>query len=142
MMEQSPLETLMTLRQHELDSVEATFGKAVAREAEAEKALAQAQWKILSEQACASDAQADDEAVEAFSRWLPLGRKAVAEAQERCHQAALDRETVRGALLEARAALETVQTLRDERREEARQSGLRKEQAALDDLALRRADLP
>jgi len=136
-MEPSPLDTLITLREQELDVVERSFAEAVAREATAEERLAAAQEAILNEQRTASSSTAGDGAVEAFSRWLPLGRKAVAEAQARCREAALDRETVRAALIAARAAMEAVKTLRDEQKEEERQADLRKEQNVLDELAVR-----
>ncbi|MFT8808554.1 flagellar export protein FliJ [Gluconobacter sp.] len=136
-MERSPLETLIALREQELDLVERRFADAVARETAAEERLNAAQEEILSEQRLASSPTAGDGAVEAFSRWLPSGRQAVVEAQARCREAALDRETVRSALIAARAAMEAVRTLREERKEEERLEGLRKEQNVLDELAVR-----
>lgn len=136
-MERSPLETLIALREQELDLVERRFADAVARETAAEERLNAAQEEILSEQRLASSPTAGDGAVEAFSRWLPSGRQAVVEAQSRCREAALDRETVRSALIAARAAMEAVRTLREERKEEERLEGLRKEQNVLDELAVR-----
>ena len=136
-MEQSPLDTLITLREQELDLVERRFAEAVAREAAAEEKLSAAQEEILSEQRIASSPTAGDGAVEAFSRWLPAGRQAVTEAQARCREAALDRETVRSALIIARAAMEAVKTLQEERQEEERLAELKKEQNALDELAIR-----
>ncbi|MBS1073434.1 flagellar export protein FliJ [Gluconobacter sp. Dm-73] len=136
-MEYSPLDTLITLREQELDLVERSFAEAVARETAAEEKLSAAQEEILSEQRIASSPTAGDGAVEAFSRWLPAGRQAVAEAQARCREAALDRETVRSALIIARAAMEAVKTLKEERQEEERQAELKKEQNALDELAIR-----
>jgi len=136
-MEHSPLDTLITLREQELDLVERSFAEAVARETATEEKLSAAQEEILSEQRIASSPTAGDGAVEAFSRWLPAGRQAVAEAQTRCREAALDRETVRSALIIARAAMEAVKTLKEERQEEERQAELKKEQNALDELAIR-----
>lgn len=136
-MEQSPLDTLITLREQELDLVERRFAEAVARETAAEEKLSAAQEEILNEQRIASSPTAGDGAVEAFSRWLPVGRQAVAQAQERCREAALDRETVRSALIIARAAMEAVKTLREEQKEEERLVELRKEQNTLDELAVR-----
>ncbi|MBS1102748.1 flagellar export protein FliJ [Gluconobacter sp. Dm-62] len=136
-MERSPLDTLIALREQELDLVERSFADAVARETAAEEKLAAAQLEILSEQQIASSPTAGDGAVEAFSRWLPAGRQAVTEAQDRCREAALDRETVRSALIAARAAMEAVKTLREEQKEEERQVELKKEQNALDELATR-----
>lgn len=49
-MERSPLDTLITLREQELDLVERSFADAVARETAAEERLAAAQEEILSEQ--------------------------------------------------------------------------------------------
>lgn len=136
-MERSPLDTLITLREQELDLVERSFADAVARETAAEEKLAAAQEEILSEQRIASSPTAGDGSVEAFSRWLPAGRQAVLEARERCREAAMDREAVRSALISARAAMEAVRTLREEQKEEERQDGLKKEQNALDELAIR-----
>ncbi|GBR70061.1 flagellar export protein FliJ [Gluconobacter kanchanaburiensis] len=136
-MEKSPLDALIALREQELDLVERSFAEAVAREAAAEGQLDAAQEEILSEQRIASSPTAGDGAVEAFSRWLPLGRKAVADAQDRCREAAVDRETVRSALIAARAAMEAVKTVRQERQEEERQADLRKEQNVLDELSIR-----
>lgn len=136
-MERSPLDTLITLREQELDLVERRFADAVAREAAAEEKLDAAQEEILSEQRIASSPTADDGAVEAFSRWLPVGRQAVLEARQSCREAAMDREAVRSALISARAAMEAVKTLREEQKEEERQAELRKEQNVLDELAVR-----
>ncbi|MQR98600.1 flagellar export protein FliJ [Gluconobacter aidae] len=136
-MERSPLETLIILREQELDLVERSFSEAVARETVAEEKLAAAQTEILNEQRAASSSTADDGAVEAFSRWLPAGRQAVLDARECCREAAMDREAVRAALIAARAAMEAVRTLREEHKEEERQADLRKEQNALDELAVR-----
>lgn len=118
-MEPSPLETLITLREQELDLVERSFAEAVARETAAEEKLTAAQAEILNEQRIASSPTADDGAVEAFSRWLPGGRQAVLEARQRCREAAMDREAVRSALIAARAAMEAVRTLRKSRRKKS-----------------------
>ncbi|MBS1084703.1 flagellar export protein FliJ [Gluconobacter sphaericus] len=136
-MEPSPLETLIALREQELDLVERSFAEAVAREVAAEEKLTVAQAEILNEQRIASSPTADDGAVEAFSRWLPVGRQVVLDARERCREAAMDREAVRSALIAARAAMEAVKTLWEEQKEEERQTDLRKEQNVLDELAVR-----
>lgn len=140
-MQQMPLETLRRLRRHELAAVEKAFGEAVAREAEAEGALCRKHQQLLLEQKRASDPTADDGAVEAFSRWLPVGRQAIAEAQQCCQQAAMDRDRIRSALLMAQAALKAVETLEEQQAGEMKQISLRKEQAMLDELALRQRSL-
>ncbi|GAC87378.1 hypothetical protein Gbth_024_134 [Gluconobacter thailandicus F149-1 = NBRC 100600] len=140
-MRQMPLEVLRRLRRHELADVEKAFGEAVAREAAAETALGQRHQDLLMEQKLASDPLADDRAVEAFSRWLPVGQRAISEAQERCRQAAIDRDCIRSALLMAQAALKAVEKLEEKQQGEIQQHRLRKEQAVLDELALRQRNL-
>lgn len=136
-----PLEVLRRLRRHELADVEKAFGEAVAREAAAETALGQRHQDLLMEQKLASDPLADDRAVEAFSRWLPVSQRAISEAQERCRQAAIDRDCIRSALLMAQAALKAVEKLEEKQQGEIQQHLLRKEQAVLDELALRQRNL-
>lgn len=140
-MKQMPLDTLKRLRRHELEAVEKAFGEAVARESAAEAGLSKAHLLLIQEQKLASDPQADDDAVEAFSRWLPVGQRAIADAQELCREAALDRDCLRSALLMAQAALKAVEKLQDKQRLEMNYLALRKEQAALDELALRQRAL-
>ncbi|AFV99945.1 flagellar export protein FliJ [Gluconobacter oxydans] len=140
-MRQMPLEVLRRLRRHELADVEKAFGEAVAREAAAETALGQRHQDLLMEQKLASDPLADDRAVEAFSRWLPVSQRAISEAQERCRQAAIDRDCIRSALLMAQAALKAVEKLEEKQQGEIQQHLLRKEQAVLDELALRQRNL-
>lgn len=136
-MDRTPLDTLIALREQELDRIEALFSEAVSRELAAEALLSSAENLILEEQRLASNPAADDADVEAFSRWLPLGRQKVDSARKGCEQATLDREVVRSALIEARAAMEAVGKVREERRERERQDALRKEQNVLDELGLR-----
>lgn len=140
-MRQMPLEALHRLRRHELADVEKAFGEAVAREAAAETLLGQRHQHLLTEQKLASDPAADDGAVEAFSRWLPVGQQAISDAQEKCRQAAMDRDCIRSALLMAQAALKAVEKLEEKQRVEIQQQHLRKEQAVLDELALRQRTL-
>lgn len=137
MMRQMPLDTLIRLRGQELDAAEKAFAEVNAREAAAEKKLQRAQQKLLAEQKLASDPAADDMVVEAFSRWLPTARKAIADAREACRQAALDRDCARAALIAARAALKAVRKLEEEQARERARVMQRREQASLDEFALR-----
>ncbi|WP_249110221.1 flagellar FliJ family protein [Neokomagataea anthophila] len=136
-MEQASLEALYGLRKHELATVEQAFQQVIQREQEAEQALVSAQQRIVTERSVAMDAHSDDRAVEAFGAWLPLGQKAVQDADAHRQKISVDRDCVRAALLEARAALHVVEHLQEEAQGEQRRKEQRAEQLLLDECAVR-----
>lgn len=136
-MEQASLEALYTMRKHELAMVERSFQQVIQREQDAEHALVMAQQRIVTERSVAMDAQSDDRAVEAFGAWLPLGQKAVQDADAYRQRMSIDRDCVRAALLEARAALRVVEHLQEEAKGERQRKEQRAEQLILDECAVR-----
>ncbi|GBD56538.1 flagellar export protein FliJ [Gluconobacter wancherniae] len=138
-MRATPLDTLLTLRKHELQAVERTFSEALSQEADAAAEVARAERHLIEEQKMASDPLADDGAVEAFSRWLPVGRAAINSARHNEKNAGLAREIAKSALMMARAAVETVETLQKKRRAEEDAAALRREQNVLDEVGARQS---
>ncbi|GBR49248.1 hypothetical protein AA106556_1983 [Neokomagataea tanensis NBRC 106556] len=136
-MEQASLNALYGLRKHELAMVEQAFQQVIQHEQEAESALVSAQQRIVTERSVALNAQSDDRAVEAFGAWLPLGQKAVQDADAYRQKVAVDRDCVRAALLEARAALHVVEHMQESIKDEQKRKEQRAEQLLLDECAMR-----
>ncbi|QDH24304.1 flagellar export protein FliJ [Neokomagataea tanensis] len=136
-MEQATLDALYAVRKNELESVEQVFREVVGLEQEAECALVAAQQRIVTERNAAIDAQSDDQAVEAFSAWLPSGQKAVREAEAQRQRIGMDRDCVHAALLDAQAALSVVERLQEDAVEEHKRKALKVEQILLDECAMR-----
>ncbi|MCQ9154346.1 flagellar FliJ family protein [Acidomonas methanolica] len=132
-MKRTPLATLLRLRQQDMAEARKRLAQAAAHEREADAAVTQAMAAMQREHDYALKCD-DDGAVEAFGRWLPIGRKAILAARDVARQTALDRTVAQVAFMEAQAALEVVETLMAQQREEARREEERREQQRLDDL--------
>lgn len=132
-MSRSPLETLLKLRKQEMERAEQVFETALANEEQAREAVGAAEDRILQEQQVASSPDCDDTLVEAFGNWLPVGREAVRQARRQEQQLVIDTAVAQAALVAARTAYKTVETLSAQRKEQARQKMLKDEQNQMDD---------
>ncbi|MBO1358243.1 MULTISPECIES: flagellar FliJ family protein [Acetobacter] len=134
-MPSSALPSLRRLRKQELEEAQTMLAAAQARAMIAADAVKIAEQNLLNEREAAMDFSADDHVVEAYSRWLPVGRAALERARGLEQDAAMEVEASRTRLTLARAAFEAVEKLMEIRRQEKEAASRRKEQNTLDDIA-------
>ena len=137
-MRQQALATLLRIRRASLDDAERAVADALREQQHLQTRCEAAEARYAAETLAALDLGAGDEAVDAFARWLPIGRTAIADAR-RCEQEAagmVDRTRILLGL--TRAAHRSVETLIEDRAAEALQHEERRAQNAMDDLAGRR----
>ena len=122
-MARDPLTTLIKVRQLACDEAQRRLVEALAFEDRAEQMSHCVERTIAQETQAATDVNGSDAMVEAFAAWLPGARQRLATAR----QVLLDRqaETMRSRaeLTACRTALETVETLQQERKD-ARQRAI------------------
>ena len=137
-MRHDPLPTLLRLRQMEMDTARGDLLSAEARLSDARRGVQAAEASIRNEMTAASGVNADDAAVQAFAKWLPSGRASVARAKALRARAEEDTVQARTLFNLARVAVEAVEKLIEEKRnQELREAG-RREQLALDEAGRRR----
>ncbi len=128
------LATLLRVRRNNLDEAQRAVATALRLQQQAQARREAEETRYAEETAAALDLARGDEAVDAFARWLPVGRKAIEAArlaeQEACGE--VDRNRVVLGL--ARAAHRAVELLIEKRTEEQRQLRDRKAQQEMDDL--------
>ncbi len=135
-MSRDPLATLLRIREAALDEAKQHVANALAREHAAALRLADEEAALSRETAAAVSPAEGDACVDAFARWLPVGRKAIATAQATHHAASAAVDQARIVLTLSRAAHRSVETLIEKHRGVAdREAGLRL-QREIDDLAL------
>lgn len=137
-MSRDPLAALLRIRQAALDDAQTVSSNAYHAEQQAIEAVRQATETLELEMREASSLTAGDEAVEAFARWLPIGRKQVADAHVRQREATAVLDQVRTILILARSAVGAVESMIENKRQEKLVLENRREQAELDELAGRR----
>jgi len=138
-MNRDPLETLARLRHSVCEDARRALAACLEAEDAAGKALHSASEAIFREQDAAGALDAGDGAVEAFAAWLPLGRRAVAEAREADSRAGAATVQARAVLAAARASAEAADRLLASRAAERDAEAARRAQAALDEAAARQA---
>ncbi len=128
------LATLLRVRRNNLDEAQRAVADALRLQQQAQARRESEQTRYAEETVAALDLACGDEAVDAFARWLPVGRKAIEAAclaeQEACGE--VDRSRVVLGL--ARAAHRAVELLMEKRNEEERLLHERKAQQEMDDL--------
>lgn len=137
-MARDPLGRLRRLRLNDTGVAERSLAEAVAALGTAEAATHTATGRLQAEADAALDLEAGDGAVEAYMRWLPVGRRAVEHAVAREASAAKEVDLARAALGLARAAEQAVTDAIERRRQEDRANATRAEQVELDDASGRR----
>ncbi|MCH4092111.1 flagellar FliJ family protein [Acetobacter sp.] len=138
-MPSSQLDSLLKIRKQELDEAKKLLSEALARAMTASDAVKAAEQNMVRERDMALDFSADDQVVEAYSRWLPIGRAALDKARLSEQDASMEVESCRTRVNMARSALEAAEKLAEMQAKERRELAQKKEQAMLDDLAMRRA---
>lgn len=132
------LNTLLRIRRTSLDDAQHALAEALRHQQRMQTLSEAEESRYAMETVAALDLTAGDEAVDAFARWLPIGREAVATARGAEQEASGDMDRARVVLGLARAAYRSVELLIEKRTEEARQLRDRKEQQAMDELGTRR----
>lgn len=132
------LSTLLRIRRTSLDDAQHALAEALRHQQRMQTLSEAEESRYAMETVAALDLTAGDEAVDAFARWLPIGREAVATARRAEQEASGDMDRARVVLGLARAAYRSVELLIEKRTEEARQLQDRKEQQAMDELGTRR----
>lgn len=137
-MSRNPFDSLLRLRRQDLDEARKLLSEALAHAMNAANAVKIAEQNMVRERDAAMDLASDDQVVEAYSRWLPVGRAALEQARRREEEAAVDVEASRTRVNLARVALEAAEKLAEMRANEERARRERREQAQINDLAARR----
>ena len=132
------LATLLRIRRGSLDDAQRALAEALRHQQVMQAASEAEASRYAAETVAALDLAAGDEAVDAFARWLPIGRRAVEQARLAEQEAAGEMDRTRIVLGLARAAYRSVELLIEKRAELARQSRERKEQQETDEVAGRR----
>ena len=128
------LATLLRIRRNNLDEAQRTVADALRLQQQVQTRREAEETRYAEETVAALDLSRGDEAVDAFARWLPVGRKAIEVAclaeQEACGE--VDRARIVLGL--ARAAHRAVELLMEKRTEEERRLRDCKVQREMDDL--------
>ena len=130
-MKPQALDTLLRIRR-------ASLADALRRQQQMQAQCEDEEARYAVETLAALDLASGDEAVDAFARWLPIGRQAVATARAAEQEATSEVDRSRILLGLSRAAHRSVELLIEKRDDEARQTQDRRLQHAIDDLAGRR----
>ena len=133
------LATLLRIRQASLDDAQRAVAAAL-REQHLMQARSEEEARRFAEESLAAlDLAAGDDAVDAFARWLPIGRKAVENARQAEQEAAGELDRARIVLGLTRAAHRSVELLIEKRAQETRQLQDRKVQHVMDEIGSRSA---
>lgn len=132
------LGTLLRIRRTSLDDAQRALAEALAHQQRMQAASEAEASRYAKETVAALDLACGDEAVDAFARWLPVGRRAVEQARLAEQEASGDVDRTRIVLGLARAAYRSVELLIEKRAEQARLVRENKEQQAMDEIGSRR----
>lgn len=117
-----PLVTLIKLRKRVCDEAQRLLVDALAQEDLAEQASHFVERQIALETEAATDINGSDAMVEAFAAWLPKARHELALARQKLLDRQADTMRSRAELTACRTALETVETLQQQRKDTARRA--------------------
>ena len=139
-MPRDPLSALIKVRRLACDDAARQLAGALENEARAERGAHDIERTIAEEMAAASDPDGSDAVVEAFGAWLPRVRQQLDGARRVLADRQAETVRVRAELTACRTALESVETLREQRTAVARQAIERAETRELEDRPPRVAD--
>lgn len=137
-MSHDPLETLLRLRRRAVDECLVGLAAGIAAAGGAATVARAAERSIAAEAELAAAQDGEDSLVEAFAAWLPGANQRIAHARAAQDRAEAEVSRCRAELTACRTALETIESLRDQRRDAVEAGRAAAEQRALDD----RAGLP
>ena len=129
------LKSVLRIRRMTLDSARRELTAILHMEETARLHADEAAALIEKEGESAAEISFDDQAVEAFAAWLPIGRANAVAAREKHEQLRSEVAKARAAVTLARAAAETAQNLLDQRNAERVTEMDRRAQVVLDDFA-------
>jgi len=132
-----PLDTVLRIRRLAMDDAARILATCLRVEEEARHAADAAEATIGAEGEIAADLSSGDGAVEAFARWLPLGRARAAAARVRHDTATAETARARAGVTIARAATEAALALAERRAAERNLLAERRAQAVLDEVGSR-----
>jgi len=131
------LDVLLRIRRASLDDAQRALADALRLQQRMQLQSEAEEARYAKETVAALDLAAGDEAVDAFARWLPIGRKAIEMARAAEQEASGRVDNTRVVLGLARAASRAVETLVANRNEEANLIRERKAQREMDETASR-----
>jgi len=137
-MRRTALDTLQILRMREYEESLKTMADAVRALECASDNVRRAEETLVQEREAALSPASSDASVEHYALWLPVGQTALQEALEAQSRSAVQVAQARSMMISTRAALKAVETLQDQRVQDARARQLRAEQKIHDDLRPRR----
>lgn len=131
------LDVLLRIRRASLDDAQRALADALRHQQRMQLQSEAEEARYAKETVAALDLAAGDEAVDAFARWLPIGRKAIEMARAAEQEASGRVDNTRVVLGLARAASRAVETLVGNRNEDANLIRERKAQREMDETASR-----
>lgn len=137
-MKRDSLRTILRVRRMTLDAAETAVAEAYNLEQAALARAEEAAAALEHEAQAATSLAGGDDQVEAFARWLPVGRRTMQRAHDARRDATTELDRARAVLTLARSSLRAVETLIEQRGQEEQLEVQRKEQRVLDELGSRR----
>ncbi len=132
-MTRDTLATLIKIRRLACDEALRGLVAAVEAEDRALRASNEIERAMAQEIEMASDPASPDEVVEAYGHWLQQARRQLEAAQSHFQRLQVETSRKRAELTACRTALESVETLQQQRRDEAARTSAQKQQRELDD---------
>ena len=129
------LQMLLRIRRSSLDDAQRAVAEALQTQQQLQAQSEAEEARYAMETAAALDIASGDETVDAFARWLPVGRRAVETARQAEREASGNVDNARIVLGLARAACRSVEKLIEIRTEQDRQTQDRKAQLETDEVA-------
>lgn len=136
-MSRDPLDTVLKVRQQAVDDARQVLAANLRTEAVAQTLADASEACLAAEADAAADLAAGDGTVEAFIRWLPVGRSNAAMTRRRLERAQADVAIARATLSVVRAAAEAAKTLLERRAAERLAVIARRTQQDMDEVASR-----
>lgn len=128
------LDMLLRIRRSSLDDAQRAVADALRYQQHLQAQSEAEEARYAMETVAALDVAAGDEVVDAFAKWLPIGRKAIETARQAEQEAPGRVDNARVVLGLARAAYRSVETLIEIRTEQIRQTQDRKAQQETDEI--------
>jgi len=132
-MTRDPLITLIKVRRLASDEAQRQLVNALNEESRAERMVQETERVMAQEMETASDPNSSDAVVEAFGAWLGGARRQLETARRMLLDRQAETIRVRAELTATRTALESVEALQEQRRQEAQRAQDQRLQRELED---------
>lgn len=140
-MPRNPLATLIKVRRLAYEDALGRLASALANEDRAAREAHDIERTIAEEMVAASDPEGSDAMVEAFGAWLPRARQQLESIRHVLAERQAETVRVRAELTVCRTALESVESLHEQRRAAAHRAEERAQARELEDLPPRSPDI-